>query len=74
MTSTAIGSPITMALDSADVCGAGTRDEPLRTSAWEARLYVITKGTRFGLSSVEVRAFYLSPDNKDNLETAGSAH
>ena len=23
-------------LDSADVCGAGTRDEPLRTSAWEA--------------------------------------
>ena len=23
-------------LKSADVCGAGTRDEPLRTSAWEA--------------------------------------
>ena len=23
-------------LDSADVCGARTRDEPLRTSAWEA--------------------------------------
>ena len=23
-------------LDSTDVCGAGTRDEPLRTSAWEA--------------------------------------
>ena len=56
------------------ICGAGTRDEPLRTSAWEARLQVITKGTRFGLSSVEVCAFYLSPENKNNLETAGSAH
>ena len=31
---------------------------------------MITKRTHSGLSSVEVRAFYLSPDNKDNLETA----
>ena len=26
--------------DSADICGAGTRDEPLRTSAWEATVSI----------------------------------
>ena len=31
-------------LKSADVSGAGTRDEPLRTSAWEARHYTEIKG------------------------------
>ena len=67
-------SPLPLTSATQVICGAGTRDEPLRKSAWEASLQVITKGTRFGLSSVEVCAFYLSPDNKNNLETAGSAH
>ena len=28
--------------ESADVCGAGTRDKPLRTSVWEATLLTLT--------------------------------
>ena len=32
-------------LKSADVRGAGTRDEPLRTSAWEASLKEVTTMT-----------------------------
>ena len=32
-------------LKSADVSGAGTRDEPPRTSAWEARHYTEIKGS-----------------------------
>ena len=32
-------------LKSADVSGAGTRDEPLGTSAWEARHYTEIKGS-----------------------------
>ena len=29
-----------LSFGSADVCEAGTRDEPLRTSAWEARVFI----------------------------------
>ena len=32
-------------LKSADDSGAGTRDEPVRTSAWEARHYTEIKGS-----------------------------
>ena len=32
---------------SADVCGAGTRDEPLRTSVWEAICYLTLKENSF---------------------------
>ena len=35
-------------LDSADVCGTGTRDEPLRTSAWEAIPYRVKASLQAG--------------------------
>ena len=35
-------------LKSADVRGAGTRDEPLRTSAWEAKDLVVAYGLTGG--------------------------
>ena len=40
-----IGLRFFFSLKSADVSGTGTRDEPLRTSAWEARHYTEIKGS-----------------------------
>ena len=38
-------------LKSADVRGAGTRDEPLRTSAWEAMFFSVKVPGEFNFNS-----------------------
>ena len=55
-------------LKSADVRGAGTRDEPLRTSAWEARIERARQESHFcyydSKSQFENRFTVISPPMK----------